>query len=223
MNENLSTKLYEAYQIAAERESLMDEYTMECRNLNSKQAAVDHVSILKRLKYGIIPLACFWLGGYLLDTTEYTLATTFAEFDMLQKSYVIFAYSGLALGILLMIGAKFLYYHSKKYISKCADIREDQNALREVFKEELNKINRKPGAYISGLPQKYHTTCALGYMREYVHCGAPSIKELVQMYEASCHRERMENMQERLLWEAQEQSDRLNQLEAQVNYVTYYR
>ena len=86
----------------------------------------------------------------------------------------------------------------------------------------MQKINRMPGAFVSGLPQKYHTTHALEYMLEYVDCGVNNIRELIQMYEEQCHRERMENMQDRLLQEAKEQSDRLDQLETQINYIKYY-
>lgn len=122
-----------------------------------------------------------------------------------------------------MISAKFLYYRSKKYKEKCEDLKLDRTCLKEVLNEELQKINTKQGATVPGLPMKYHTTDALGFMQEYVKCGVSTLKELIQMYEEHSHRERMESMQDRLLYEAQEQSDRLNQLESQLNYIKYYK
>ena len=222
MNENLKKSLYDAYQVAANREELMGEYKQECLALRSKQANIDHISIFKRLKYAIIPLCCFYIGGLLLDTTEYTMDMTFSDFNMFQKGCVILAYGGLGLGILLLITAKFIYYNTKKYKEKCADIKDEEVELERVFNEEMQKINRMPGAFVPGLPQKYHTTHALEYMLEYVDCGVNNIRELIQMYEEQCHRERMENMQDRLLQEAMEQNDRLDQLETQINYIKYY-
>jgi len=68
----------------------------------------------------------------------------------------------------------------------------------------------------------YHTTHALGMMMKYLENGrASTLKEMLDTYEADCHRMRMEESQKQYLAEIEEMQDTIEYLQDQLNYARY--
>ncbi len=221
MNENLSIKLYDAYRIAQERERANSDYSSELSKIRSRQAAADEVTRAMRNKYARIPLVTFFLGyGALMLLTYNGQQDPWEplEISPLKVILAIIAAISAIFAIVRFFGAEKIYYKTEKYKKECAVIEADKRENARAYLEKLNAINSKSGAWVPGLPEKYHTTRALEYMQECVCYGVSTIKELVQMYEEKCHREHMEDMQDRILAEVEEQANRT----VEVHYVTWY-
>lgn len=219
----LSTGLNNAYRFAQKKESIFREYNNELNLVRHKIADLGETKIWQRLLVGM-PIFVLMVIFFTIADVNYISGVEFEYQPALHRVFSVALYITIGILIIAQKLIKRVLPYTNWYKSRHTVLLAEEQEIHDTYRPVISDINSKGIAALPTLGAKYHTTYILNQMIDYVDSGrADTIKELIAAYETDCHRNRVENNQDRILHELAEQQDEINQLSSQLQYVTYYR
>ena len=216
MNKNeLMAGLNRAYLVAQKRDKIYEEYESKMFPVKQEQSILEDVPMWFRGVISALPV------GLLLILVL-----------VQQKNYsFVDAYIGIIGPIVLMLilatiavnaSAYAMWINSKWYKEQKVELAQQEDSLNEEYAPIVMASMEESKAAFPELGTDYHTTHALGMMMKYLENGrASTLKEMLDTYEADCHRMRMEESQKQYLAEIEEMQDTIEYLQDQLNYARY--
>jgi len=216
MNKNeLMAGLNRAYLVAQKRDKIYEEYESKMFPVKQEQSILEDVPMWFRGVISALPV------GLLLILVL-----------VQQKNYsFVDAYIGIIGPIVLMLilatiavnaSAYAMWINSKWYKEKKVELAQQEDSINEEYAPIVIASMEESKAAFPELGTDYHTTHALGMMMKYLENGrASTLKEMLDTYEADCHRMRMEESQKQYLAEIEEMQDTIEYLQDQLNYARY--
>jgi len=216
MNKNeLMAGLNRAYLVAQKRDKIYEEYESKMFPIKQEQSILEDVPMWFRGVISALPV------GLLLILVL-----------VQQKNYsFVDAYIGIIGPIVLMLilatiavnaSAYAMWINSKWYKEKKVELAQQEDSINEEYAPIVIASMEESKAAFPELGTDYHTTHALGMMMKYLENGrASTLKEMLDTYEADCHRMRMEESQKQYLAEIEEMQDTIEYLQDQLNYARY--
>lgn len=213
--------LHKSFKEATNREADYKQYRAISNTIESERAEAQKVPIMVRIKNAIVPIIVFIVAGSILDTTAMP-TTQFSQLGGISKIFALITIVSLILAIVLMKKADKVYYKSEAYNNKMSELDQRSQALEEDLGVKIGMSYLKSQSYLSGLTDAYHNTFTLGKLITYLENSmADTLKEALSLYEDDCHRMRMEDAQNRILQEAEQQTQILNQMANDYYYYKY--
>lgn len=216
MNKNeLMAGLNRAYLVAQKRDKIYEEYESKMFPVKQEQSILEDVPMWFRGVISALPV------GLLLILVL-----------VQQKNYsFVDAYIGIIGPIVLMLilatiavnaSAYAMWINSKWYKEQKVELAQQEDSINEEYAPIVIASMEESKAAFPELGTDYHTTYALGMMMKYLENGrASTLKEMLDTYEADCHRMRMEESQKQYLAEIEEMQDTIEYLQDQLNYARY--
>jgi len=216
MNKNeLMAGLNRAYLVAQKRDKIYEEYESKMFPVKQEQSILEDVPMWFRGVISALPV------GLLLILVL-----------VQQKNYsFVDAYIGIIGPIVLMLilatiavnaSAYAMWINSKWYKEQKVELAQQEDSINEEYAPIVIASMEESKAAFPELGTDYHTTHALGMMMKYLENGrASTLKEMLDTYEADCHRMRMEESQKQYLAEIEEMQDTIEYLQDQLNYARY--
>ena len=218
MNKNeLMAGLNRAYLVAQKRDKIYEEYESKMFPVKQEQSILEDVPMWFRGVISALPGGLLLLFG-LVMRGNYSFADKYIE---LIGPLVLM----LLLGIIVVNASAYaMWINSKWYKEKKVELAQQEDSLNEEYAPIVIASMEESKAAFPELGTDYHTTHALGMMMKYLENGrASTLKEMLDTYEADCHRMRMEESQKRYLAEIEEMQDTIDYLQSQVEYARYYK
>ncbi len=218
MNKNeLMAGLNRAYLVAQKRDKIYEEYESKMFPVKQEQSILEDVPMWFRAVISALPVGLLLLFG-LVMRGNYSFADKYIE---LLGPLVLMLLIGV---IAVNASAYAMWINSKWYKEKKVELAQQEDSINEEYAPIVIASMEESKAAFPELGTDYHTTHALGMMMKYLENGrASTLKEMLDTYEADCHRMRMEESQKRYLAEIEEMQDTIEYLQDQVNYARYYK
>ncbi len=212
-----------AYDIAARREGIRHSYNDEINRVRGKIADLGEAHIWQRLLIGI-PSYFIIMALCLITDVFYISGAPAEEQPILFTVFECIFFGAVIISIIIQVKLKKLIAMTKWYKNKVVVLQAQEEEIEKRYRPLIAAKYNEGMAAFPALGKKYHMPMALTKMMDYVESGrADSVKEMIEAYETDCHREDVRIKQDMIMHDLAEQQKAINQLECDINYVTYYR